>query len=144
MRTSPRPGAPTSTSSNRSTSGPPYLSKRNALLMPPALSKGVSSSRADVRRQGEAPERSGRDRLEVESQRLHHARVHVVAADENGQFHDLAGVEMTLDLGEDLVRHHDVAGHGVGIGERSALAIAEQVRPVPLGERIAIVEREPL
>src|SRR5262245_65913075 len=107
MRTSPGTGAPTSTSSKRSTSGPPYRSKRNALLMLPALSEGAPSSRRDVGRRRKAPRRSGRERLEVESQRLHHARVHVVAADQHGQLDDLASIKMTLDLGEDLVRHHD-------------------------------------
>src|ERR1019366_6550050 len=63
-------------------------------------------------------DRSGRARLQVQLERLQHARVHVVGADQHGELDDLAGVEMTLDLGEDVVRHHDVLRHDVRIGER--------------------------
>src|SRR4029450_5091124 len=60
--------------------------------------------------------RSGRGRLEVEPQCLQDARVHIVGANEDGQFDDLAVLEMALDLGEHQVGHFDVAGHVVGMG----------------------------
>ena len=70
--------------------------------------------------------KSGRERLEVELQRLHHARVHIVAADEDGQFHDLPRIEMALHLGKDVIGYRDVAGNRIGIGEGGALALGEQ------------------
>src|SRR4051794_38162232 len=136
MRTWPGPGAPTSTSSMPSTSGPPWRWKRNALLTARAPSTAARST--------EGFGKSGRDRLEVELQRLHHARVHIVTADEDGQFHDLPGIEMALHRGEDVVRHRDVARHRIGIGEGGALALGEEFRRSPVRERIAFLAREPL
>src|SRR3954470_20944191 len=118
MRTWPGPGAPTSTSSMPSTSGPPWRWKRNALLTTQAPSTAARST--------ESSGKSGRGRLEVELQRLHHARVHIVAADKDGQFHDLPRIEMALHLGKDVIGHRDVAGHRIGIGEGGALALGEQ------------------
>src|SRR6185312_1567158 len=136
MRTWPGPGAPTSTSSMPSTSGPPWRWKRNALL----TTRAPSTATRSMENFGQ----SGRDRLEVKLQRLHHARVHIVAADEDGQFHDLPRIEMVFYLGEDVVGHSDVAGHRLGIGEGSALARGEEFRRPPVGERIAFLTREPL
>src|SRR5262245_11149460 len=107
MRTSPAPGARSSTSSNCSTSGPPWRWKRNAFM---------------------TPWESGHQRLEVELERPQHARVHIVGADQNGQLHDFARIEVALDLGEHRIRYRDVAGHRVGIGERGALARVEKIR----------------
>jgi hypothetical protein len=63
---------------------------------------------------------------------------------EHGQFHDLPGVEMAIDLGEDSVRHRDVTGHGIGIGEHGALARAEAFGRAPVRKRIAFLERKPI
>ena len=78
-------------------------------------------------------------RLGVDLQRLADARVHVVGADQHGQLDDLALVEMLAQLGEHGVGHVDVAGHGVGIGERGALALIEERRGAPVGERGALL-----
>src|SRR5262245_43929769 len=131
MRTSPGPGAPISTSSKRSSSGPPCWWKRKALVMLGFRRLGRASWRDPTSRAESVGSRARaldptydnlrRHRLEVEPQRLHHARVHVVARDQHGQFHDLAIVEMRLDLVEHLVGDDDVACHAVGIGERGAL-----------------------
>ena len=55
-------------------------------------------------------------------------------------FHDLPIVEMTFDLGEDGIRHCNLAGHGIGIGEYGALARAEEFGGAPVRERIAFLE----
>src|SRR5215510_15871903 len=88
--------------------------------------RSSSTTRTLLAGTGKNSENSRRGRLEVELKRLKHARVHIVGPDEYGQFHDFPGVEMALDLGEDVVGHRDIAGHGIGIGEHGALARAEE------------------
>src|SRR5262249_60847905 len=45
-------------------------------------------------------EDSRHERLEIEFKRLQHARVHIVGADEDGQFDNLSGGKMALDIGQ--------------------------------------------
>jgi len=51
---------------------------------------------------------------------------------------------MTFDLGEDGIRHCNLAGHGIGIGKYGALARAEEFGGAPVRERIAFLERKPV
>ena len=87
---------------------------------------------------------SPRPRLEIELERLQHARVHVVGADQHGQFHDPAIVEMRLELCEDGIRHDDLARHAVGISQHRALARVEKIRPAPVLQGLAFCQREPV
>ena len=76
-------------------------------------------------------------RLGIDAERGEHAGVHVVEPDQHAQLDDLPLVEMGPQAFEHLVRHGDVAGHGVGVGQRRALARAERFGVAPVGERIA-------
>src|SRR2546425_1279308 len=75
--------------------------------------RSSSTTRASVSGT-EDSEKSGRWRLEIELERREHTRIHVVSADQHGQFHDLARIEMAFDFREHRVRHRDVAGHRIG------------------------------
>ncbi len=78
-------------------------------------------------------------RFGVDLQRLADPRVHVVGADQHRQLDDLALVEVLAQLREHGIRHVDLARHGVGIGERRALALVEERRRAPVGERGAFL-----
>ncbi len=76
-------------------------------------------------------------RSRVDLERLEHAGVHVVGPDQHGQFDDLALVEMRFEVVEHGIRNANLGGHGVGVGERRALARVEVFRGAPVGERVA-------
>jgi len=75
-------------------------------------------------------------RLKIDRKRRQHARVHVVAADEDGQFYQGAIVKMAPHLREYGIRDGNLSCHGIGIGQRGALARRKERRAAPIRQGI--------
>ena len=81
-------------------------------------------------------------RLRIDAERRENPRVHIVKADQYAQLDDLPFVEMRPQSFEHGVRHRDITGHGVGVGECCALTGAERLGILPIGERVAFLVGE--
>src|SRR6185437_13647010 len=138
-------GLPTSTSSKRSTSGPPYSWKRIALGMGlvygPYYPKGVARSAIPPRRSGQGPRIKGRGRAPVSKSGVvglarsntNHA---VDIGDEDLAVTDLArlgGLENSLDdLIDEIAAHSDLdAGFRDEVHDVLGAAVELRMTPLP-------------
>src|SRR5690606_11842438 len=76
--------------------------------------------------------------VRMDLQRFEEARHHVVGSHRGGQFDQLALRQHGLHRRKHLGRHLDLAGHGIRVGQHRALALAEQIRFLPLVQRIEL------